>query len=301
MEEGMSLLVPPPPHDDHWDSVEPGVSVDPWPLTEPRLPAPGPPSSSLPGSPPGSLVPAPIPVRWVPAPTVAKRRSLRVTTQLATENTPSSTACARPLRPRGSLAHSLPRRFAHVPMPSCRRPLRSRGRACSEVRMPTRRPAAAFRVAEACDQGDGGDSAPGHGQPRCSRPFRPLSRLSNPTTHRWLALRPEPNAPDSRGAGGATAPATGQAGVSAAEMEKPDPQPCWDPPQAAWAAGRGLSPGWQGASIRPSLFSPPGCISGDPGRPSDGPWHSQGSGTCLEAREVAGAGQALSPPSDQEF
>lgn len=84
-------------------------------------------------------------------------------------------------------------------------------------------------------------------------------------------------------------------------MEKPDPQPCWDPPQAAWAAGRGLSPGWQGASIRPSLFSPPGFISGDPGRPSDGPWHSQGSGTCLEAREVAGAGQALSPPSDQEF
>lgn len=71
-----------------------GVLGDPCLLTGPRARGPPPRYSSAFTSSPAASVPAP--PSWlsvVPAPTVARRRLLRVTTQLATENTPSNTVC----------------------------------------------------------------------------------------------------------------------------------------------------------------------------------------------------------------
>lgn len=66
---------------------------------------------------------------------------------------------------------------------------------------------------------------------------------------------------------GPTAPATGQAGVSAAGREKPDPQPCRDP-QATVGSRRRPEPGAaRGKRPGPRSSAHPGFASGDPGGP----------------------------------
>lgn len=75
-----------------------------------------------------------------------------------------------------------------------------------------------------------GAPLPATGEPGALGRFRTLSIYQTPQpTGGWLRA-PEPNARFTEEQEGLTAPAMGQAGVSAAEMEKPDPQPCRDPP-----------------------------------------------------------------------